>query len=448
MQRFLGIDFGWEGKPSGLAALEWRDGSLHLIDLQLEADLDVILSWVEQWASGDTVVGVDAPLVIPNASGMRDADKLAHAKFGKYHAGAYPASRDRNYWQRTTGLSEALAGRGFVHGDRMPARAAGRYQIEVHPHAANVQLHGLDRIIKYKRGTLAERRAGLGELRSLMLEGLPQFTPRLVLADLPEIPKRDADVKALEDRLDGIMSAYIAAHWWYWGPSGNEVLGDSERGYMVVPKRSIASMRENYTRGELTETSADPNPFRQFEQWFGEARSAMLKEPNAMTLATAAADGSPSARIVLLKGFDEDGFVFYTNYESRKGRELAVNPRAALVFYWPELERQVRITGSVTKVTRAESESYFHSRPQGSQIGAIASQQSQVLDGREVLEERMAKLVDAFSDREVPMPEYWGGYRLRPETMEFWQGRPSRLHDRLEYRRASDGEWTVVRLSP
>ena len=169
---------------------------------------------------------------------------------------------------------------------------------------------------------------------------------------------------------------------------------------------------------------------------------------NAMTLATATPDGVPSARIVLLKEFDEHGFVFYSNYESQKGRELAANPRAALVFYWPDLERQVRISGRVEQVSREESERYFRSRPFGSRIGALASRQSERLTERDELEERVRRLTLQYKGDEVPLPSAWGGYRLVPATLEFWQGRPSRLHDRLRYTRAADGTWMVERLSP
>jgi pyridoxamine 5'-phosphate oxidase len=453
MTRFLGIDFGWEGKPSGLAALDWTGLSLRLIDLRLLTGLPEILAWVDSMALADTVVGIDAPIVIPNAMGMRDVDKLAHVKYGKYHAGCYPASRERAYWQRTTGLSRALRKRDFQHGDRMQARERGRFQIEVHPHAAAVQLHGLDRIVKYKRGTLATRRAGLARLRSLMLERLPRLTPSLPIPDLPAIPETGPALKALEDQLDGIQCAYVAAHWWFWGTERNEVLGNARKGYIIVPNRqssglSLADLRETYTRGGLSEKDVDRDPIVQFERWFGEAHAAGLKEPNAMTLATASLDGQPSARIVLLKGLDESGFAFYTNYESQKGRELAGNPRAALVFFWAELERQVRIEGTVSKIARDESEAYFHSRPRGSQLGALASRQSRAIEGRTVLEEQLAAAEQQWAGATVPMPEDWGGFRLRPEAMEFWQGRADRLHDRLRYRKEGDGAWRVERLSP
>jgi pyridoxamine 5'-phosphate oxidase len=451
--RFLGIDFGWQGKASGLAALEWTGVALHLIDLRLLVDTAQILNWVDAMARNDTTVAIDAPIVIPNAGGMRQADKLAHSKYGRYHAGAYPASRERAYWQRTTGLSDALLERGFQHGDTMTARAPGRYQIEVHPHAATVQLNALDRIVKYKRGTLAVRRAGLERVRSLLLERLPRLTPSLPIPDLPPIPATGPALKALEDQLDAIMCAYVAAHWWFWGPERNEVLGNANDGYIVVPKRqtpvlSLADLRENYTRAGLAESDVDPDPIVQFDRWFEQTRQAGLKEPNAMTLATATPEGSPSARIVLLKGIDAHGFAFYTNYESQKGRELTANPRAELVFYWAELERQVRIHGTVEKTPREESETYFHSRPRGSQLGALVSHQSRVIAGRSVLEQDLSQLEQTLKDQQVPMPEEWGGFRLRPESFEFWQGRPNRLHDRLRYTMEARGSWSLERLSP
>ena len=199
---------------------------------------------------------------------------------------------------------------------------------------------------------------------------------------------------------------------------------------------------------ELNEATVDPNPIEQFARWFADATASGIKLPNAMTLATATADGMPAARVVLLKEFDADGFVFYTNYESQKGRELAENPRAALCFYWPELDRQVRITGSVTKTAREESEGYFHTRPVDSQLGAWASRQSAVISSREVLEQRMRELVRQYEGGLVPLPPYWGGYRLAPDRIEFWQNRLSRLHDRLRYTRQPDGAWLIERLSP
>ena len=192
----------------------------------------------------------------------------------------------------------------------------------------------------------------------------------------------------------------------------------------------------------------DPNPFTQFARWLREAADAKLIEPTAMTLATATPDGAPSARMVLLKGFDEGGFVFYTNYESQKGRELAENPRAALVFYWAELGRQVRITGQVGKVSHDESEAYFRTRPLGSRLSAWVSRQSQAIQSREMLESRVEQLMAEYPDENIPLPPDWGGYRLSPDAIEFWQHRPNRLHDRLRYTRQADGDWVVERLSP
>jgi pyridoxamine 5'-phosphate oxidase len=211
---------------------------------------------------------------------------------------------------------------------------------------------------------------------------------------------------------------------------------------------SLADLRRDYTTGGLAEADVDPDPIRQFAIWFEQARTATGHEPNAMTVATAGVDGVPAARMVLLKGFDERGFVFYTNYESAKGRELEQNPRVALLFYWPELERQVRISGDVERVSREESETYFHSRPRGSQIGAWASRQSAVIPNRDALVEAVASFEKVYADGEIPLPDFWGGYRVRPMWIEFWQGRPSRLHDRLRYARGDDGGWQIVRLSP
>jgi pyridoxamine 5'-phosphate oxidase len=210
--------------------------------------------------------------------------------------------------------------------------------------------------------------------------------------------------------------------------------------------QSIADLRKDYTQAGLEQ--GDPSPFRQFELWFNQAVAADLLEPNAMTLATVTSDGRPDARIVLLKGFDQHGFVFYTNYLSQKGQELAANPHAALVFLWADLERQVRVVGRVEKATDIEADTYFQSRPLGSRLGAWASTQSEVIPSREFLETRMAALETEYQGREIPRPEHWGGFRLVPMELEFWQGRPSRLHDRLRYRLQENGVWVIDRLAP
>lgn len=209
----------------------------------------------------------------------------------------------------------------------------------------------------------------------------------------------------------------------------------------------LADLRIGYTRGGLLESEAAADPVEQFTQWFAQARAAGNVEPNAMALATVSADGIPDCRMVLLKSFS-DGFVFYTNYESRKGREIDANPNVTLLFYWPELERQVRITGVAERLARQENEHYFASRPMGHQLGAWASRQSSVVSGREALEENLAAAAAKFDPGPVPLPPYWGGYRVRPTSVEFWQGRQDRLHDRLEYVRQADGSWLLRRLAP
>ena len=211
---------------------------------------------------------------------------------------------------------------------------------------------------------------------------------------------------------------------------------------------SLSDLRREYALAGLKESDLAPNPFKQFDRWFQQALAAGLPEPNAMTLATATLDGKPSARVVLLKGFDERGFVFFTNYESQKGRELSANPLAALVCYWAELERQVRISGRVSRVTVEESEDYFHSRPLGSQLGAWASQQSEVVGGRKILEDKLEQLTQEYQTTPVPLPPCWGGYRVTLESIEFWQGRPNRLHDRLRYTIQRGDQWLIERLSP
>jgi pyridoxamine 5'-phosphate oxidase len=215
----------------------------------------------------------------------------------------------------------------------------------------------------------------------------------------------------------------------------------------MTPPRSLADIRREYALARLDETDVSPDPVAQFAGWFGEARAAAMFEVNAMVLATATRDGRPSARMVLLRGFDQRGFVFFTDYRSRKGEELDANPRAALTFYWGELERQVRIEGTVTRTSAAESEEYYRTRPVGSRLGAWVSHQSRPIASREVLETGFSEVERRFSGAEVPLPPYWGGYRVRPESFEFWQGRESRLHDRIRYR--WEGErWVIERLSP
>jgi pyridoxamine 5'-phosphate oxidase len=208
----------------------------------------------------------------------------------------------------------------------------------------------------------------------------------------------------------------------------------------------VAHLRLDYARESLTERDVDPDPILQFEKWFEEALHAGLIEPNAMTLATSTRDGHPSARVVLLKGADANGFVFFTDYRSRKGAELDANPHVSLCFWWDALQRQVRISGTAVRVSREETAAYFHTRPHGSRVGAWASQQSATLASREMLEKEVERLERAYPD-DVPLPPHWGGYRVTPDSIEFWQGRPSRLHDRIVYTR-NGSAWKIGRLSP
>lgn len=212
--------------------------------------------------------------------------------------------------------------------------------------------------------------------------------------------------------------------------------------------KSIAELRKEYSSETLLEKDVAADPVQQFQKWWDQAVASDILEPNAMTLATASADGLPSARIVLLKGFDENGFVFFTNYKSFKGLQLDENPKACLVFHWKELERQVRIMGLVSKLSEAESNEYFQSRPVGSRIGAWASPQSQVIENREWLEAEFEKRKEEFRDGPVPRPPHWGGYAVKPVVVEFWQGRFSRLHDRIQYSLEENGSWKIERLAP
>jgi pyridoxamine 5'-phosphate oxidase len=211
---------------------------------------------------------------------------------------------------------------------------------------------------------------------------------------------------------------------------------------------NLDDLRREYSERGLREEDLASDPFSQFGSWFDEVARAGLREPNAMTLATATPAGRPSARMVLLKGFDARGFVFFTNYESRKGDELSANPYAALVFFWVQLERQVRVEGKIERLSADESDAYFASRPEGSQLGAWASQQSAIIPGRGPLEARYEELRALYEGQEIPRPPFWGGFLVVPETVEFWQGRANRLHDRLRYRRQADDSWVIERLSP
>lgn len=211
---------------------------------------------------------------------------------------------------------------------------------------------------------------------------------------------------------------------------------------------NLQDMREEYASAELSENSVKADPIKQFAVWFDEAQEAKVPEQNAMTLSTATHDGRPSARIVLLKGYSDAGFVFFTNYLSRKGKEIGKNPMGALTFFWPSLERQVRIEGVLEKVSKEESEKYFHSRPKDSQVGAVVSPQSQEIPDRAFLEKKWEEMTAAYEGKEVPKPSFWGGYILKPRLIEFWQGRPSRLHDRLLYKKIDNRNWKKVRLAP
>jgi pyridoxamine-phosphate oxidase len=213
-------------------------------------------------------------------------------------------------------------------------------------------------------------------------------------------------------------------------------------------QQEIQNLRQDYTAATLSEKDTKADPINQFEQWFNDALAAKLHEPNAMTLATASPSGKPSARIVLMKGFNQHGFIFYTNYLSRKGKEITKNPQGAITFFWGELQRQVRIEGTIEKLSKEDSERYFHSRPRGSQIGAVVSPQSQEIEGRDELEKKWNQLEAEYADKDVPKPSFWGGYILNPQLIEFWQGRTSRLHDRILFKKVDKKSWKKVRLAP
>ena len=215
-----------------------------------------------------------------------------------------------------------------------------------------------------------------------------------------------------------------------------------------IDKKTLQNLRIEYSSSPINESTVDANPISFFGKWFDEAMAAEVREPNAMTLATATRDGIPSARIVLLKGADKNGFSFYSNYLSRKGKELAKNPSACLVFFWPELGRQVRIEGKILKLSKEESEAYFATRPFGSQLGAVVSPQSQVIANREVLDVAYTAYEQKFEGKKIPKPAHWGGYILQPIAIEFWQGRESRLHDRVKYALMEKGKWKIERLAP
>ena len=217
---------------------------------------------------------------------------------------------------------------------------------------------------------------------------------------------------------------------------------------MSIKKETIENLRKDYISEELSQKDVDKNPIKQFGKWFKEALDAGIYEPNAMTLATTSIDRKPSARIVLLKGYEDRGFMFYTNYLSAKGKEIARNPVVAVVFHWPELARQVRIEGTVEKLSKEESERYFHSRPKESQIGALISPQSQQIENRNELEKNWKDAELRYTDKTIPKPAHWGGYLIKPQVIEFWQGRSSRLHDRIVYKKSDKQSWKIVRLAP
>ncbi|HEY9909079.1 MAG TPA: DUF429 domain-containing protein [Thermosynechococcaceae cyanobacterium] len=237
--KFLGIDLGWSSGASGLCCLEWQDDRLVLLDLQCQTATPDILSWIDRWITSTEASGiaVDAPTLIPNATGMRLCDRLTHQHFGRYHAGSYPANLGSAFASRTVEFGRSLEARGFAHAPEMQPRQPGRFQIEVFPHPATIYLFGLIQILKYKKGKLADRRSHLDRLRQHILNILPTLEPALAPVMLPDLPQKGTALKAIEDQLDSLLCAYIAAHWWYWGEERNWVLGDRTTGYIIVPGR-------------------------------------------------------------------------------------------------------------------------------------------------------------------------------------------------------------------
>jgi len=215
-----------------------------------------------------------------------------------------------------------------------------------------------------------------------------------------------------------------------------------------TPISELTGLRHEYDAHGLRRADLHSDPLKQFGAWFAAALAADIRDVNAMSLATASPDGKPSVRIVLLKGFDDRGFTFFTNYDSAKGKDLEANPHAALAFFWPKLERQVRISGPVERTSREDSAAYFHSRPPGARLGAWVSKQSEVIDSRQILDARLQQMSERFEGGDITLPPHWGGYRLEPDQIEFWQGRPNRLHDRFRYSRRADGTWQIDRLAP